>query len=732
MDPAPTGQVALPGAGRSAVERYFEISLYLLIVTGFTTLASTGKLDMLSVLVVTAALLFRGYLLLQGRTLVIPERWTSFSAVAYAVFYVLDFFLLSGSFLTATAHLVLFILVVKLFSVQRNRDVLWLCVLAFLSVLAAAVLTVDSAFLAAFSLFLLLAVATFVSMEMRRSAEAAAGRARESEHATRRLSWSLSTTAVALMVSIILGAAGIFFVLPRVSAGYLSAYAPRTQLVSGFSDDVRLGEIGEIQQSNQVIMHVEIEGDPQGSFDLKWRGVALSRFDGTRWLNPSQQLTVWMPSQGRFDLLRVPSNNRLARAAESGTVRPRNIRYRVTLEPVGTNVFFLAPVAQALFGNYREISVDAAGSVYNSDRYKLVSRYEAVSDVSQPQPEDLRQQPTDYPQGMAERYLQLPQVDPRVRALAGEITAGADNNYDRAVALEHYLRTRYGYTLQLLDEPEEDPLAHFLFERREGHCEYFASSMAVMLRELGVPSRIVNGFRTGEFNDVTGSYIIRARDAHSWVEAYFPSAGWVAFDPTPAALRPSGSTWARFLLYLDAAREFWREWVINYDFMHQNQLGSSMTVSSRHYALNLRSWIRQRYRALVRSARELQRQAQDSPEEWSLGGVAGLASLLLLLNSRRLWRAIRDQRTARRPERAPRAAASLWYERLTRWLARRGWRKLPAQTPEEFLATVGDPNLRRSLDSFTARYQAARFGGSAEDARSLPELYEEITSTSGR
>lgn len=261
MDPAPSGQVALPGAGRSAVERYFEISLYLLIVTGFTTLASTGKLDMLSVLVVTAALVFRGYLLLQRRTLVIPERWTSFSAVAYAVFYVLDFFLLSGSFLTATAHLVLFILVVKLFSVQRNRDVLWLCVLAFLSVLAAAVLTVDSAFLAAFSLFLLLAVATFVSMEMRRSAEAAAGRARESEHSTRRLSWSLSTTAVALMVSIILGAAGIFFVLPRVSAGYLSAYAPRTQLVSGFSDDVRLGEIGEIQQSNQVIMYVEIEGD---------------------------------------------------------------------------------------------------------------------------------------------------------------------------------------------------------------------------------------------------------------------------------------------------------------------------------------------------------------------------------------------------------------------------------------------------------------------------------------
>jgi len=91
----------------------------------------------------------------------------------------------------------------------------------------------------------------------------------------------------------------------------------------------------------------------------------------------------------------------------------------------------------------------------------------------------------------------------------------------------------YGYTLQLLSTPVADPLANFLFVRKQGHCEYFASSMAVMLRTLHIPARVVNGFRSDEFNDVTGNYVVRAKNAHSWVEAYFPGYGWTTFDPTP-------------------------------------------------------------------------------------------------------------------------------------------------------------------------------------------------------
>lgn len=717
---------AQPGSTRHTVDRYFDTSLYLMIVTAFATLASTGKLDLVWTLIVSFALAARGVLLWRGQEVTISERWTDYLTVFYVLFYLLDYFLLSGSFVTATVHLVLFITVVKIFAIHRARDIIWLCAMAFGAVLGSAVLTVDTVFLAAFSLFLLLSVTTFISWEMKRSAAAAQGCAREPHHGPRRMAWSLSTTAALLMVTIILGASAIFFMLPRVSAGYLSRFAPRSQFTSGFSDDVRLGEIGEIQQSTQVVMHIQVQGDTLGAYDLKWRGVVLEGFDGKRWFNPARRLPMMQNRFGSFDVGGFTRKLPEFHVPVTGGGAPQRIRYRVTLEPIGTNVFFLAPVVQMLYGNYREVTVDYSGSVFNNDRDRVVSRYEAVSDIARPSPDLLRTAVAGDPGAVPVSALRLPKVDPRIAELAKQVTQNATNDYDRAAAIESYLTTRFGYTLQLLDAPEADPLAHFLFVRKVGHCEYFSSAMAVMLRTQNIPARIVNGFRGGEFNDVTGSYIVRARDAHSWVEAWFPGHGWVAFDPTPASSDVQAGAWKRFLLYVDAASEFWREWVINYDFAHQNQLGRDMTVSSRRYALDLSDWFRQRYRMLVRAAKEAQNKAVESPIEWSLGAALGLASIVLLINVRRLWRAFRESRTARRPERAPRAAATIWYERLIRSLGRRGWHKRPSQTPEEFTVSIDDPALRSAVEQFTRRYQRARFGESAEDAGALPELFERI------
>ena len=100
----------------------------------------------------------------------------------------------------------------------------------------------------------------------------------------------------------------------------------------------------------------------------------------------------------------------------------------------------------------------------------------------------LRAASTDYPPAIRQVYLQLPRrLDPRIAALAQQVTSDAATPYDKAAAIELYLRTRFGYTLELSGAPTADPLAHFLFERRAGHCEYFAAAMTVMLRALGVP-----------------------------------------------------------------------------------------------------------------------------------------------------------------------------------------------------------------------------------------------------
>src|SRR5580698_476065 len=489
----PPSTTALP----NAIQRYFEIALYWLVLTGFATLASTGSLDLPTLVLAGGAILFRGYCLATRRTLLIPEHWTTVLTLAYVVFYLADYLVISRAFVSSAVHLVLFVLVVRLFSARRDRDQYFLAVISFLMVLAAAVLTVDSTFLLAFGAFMLSAVVTFILMEMRRASTAAAFQSASGDASlSGQMGASLLKLAPALVFFIALAAAAIFFVLPRVSSGYLSAYTPAGEIATGFSDRVQLGRIGEIQQSSSLVMHIQIDGDSHGAYDLKWRGVALSLFDGTTWSNSYEHRLVPRSPSGQFVL---------SSAAEKHP--GQFIHYRVLMEPIANNVFFLAPEALSLGGNYRLVARDEAGAVFDGDVDHPVSTYDAESNITQPGATELRAAGQDYPPAVLLNYLQLPRLDSRIAPLAAQITASESNKYDKAVTLERYLQTHFGYTLQLGRSAQRDPLAYFLFERKQGHCEYFASAMAVMLRTLKIPSRVVNGFRTGEFNDVTSQYL---------------------------------------------------------------------------------------------------------------------------------------------------------------------------------------------------------------------------------
>lgn len=715
--PRPDGFLPLP----VAIERYFQVSLYLLLLTGFGTLASTGTLDAPAVVLVGMALLVRGYLLAKRTEVQIPSRWVNWLTLAYVAFFAADYWMLSGSFLTATVHLVLFGMVIRLFSVQKDRDLYMLAVLSFLMVLAAAILTVDSVFLFAFAGFMLMAASTFVLMEMRRSSHAATIPARESKDpiAYRRMALFLAGLSPALVALILVGAFAIFFVLPRMSAGYLGSFANAGEMATGFSDRVQLGQIGQIQQSNSVVMHVQIDGDHHGAYDLKWRGVALGNFDGKAWSNRSDQFPVANIGQDRFVLSRPP-------AGPARQVQP--VHYRVLMEPIGTNVFFLAGHPHYLTGTYRNVAEDQADAVYDLDSRHPVSIYEVDADLAAPKLDDLRAASGTIPPFIKLNYLQLPHLDSRIPQLAQQITAGADNDYDRAAAIERYLISKFGYTLQLPRTSPEDPLADFLFVRKQGHCEYFASSMAIMLRTLQIPSRVVNGFRTTEFNDLTSNYVIRASSAHSWVEAYFPGNGWVTFDPTPGGGTLTNNTaWDRMLLYVDAMASFWREWVVNYDTSHQRTLGEDAVRGSRSFLDRVRMWSLLRYSRWLEQARNAQKKITQAPHRWIALGVLLGSLLVILANARTLLRWLRELRLKAHPEEAPALAAALWYQRLTRWLGKHGWKKTPMQTPKEFLTRIEDPVLRMRVENFTRAYEAARFGESADHARRLPELYEEVT-----
>lgn len=710
-----------------AIDHYFELALYLLVLTGFGTLAGSGGLDLPSVLLVGVALAIRGYLLAKKNPFAISERWITPLSLAYFAFFAVDYLVVSRGFLPATIHLALFGVVVRMFSLRRERDHVTLAILAFLMVLASAVLTVDSIFLLAFAIFMLMAVVTFVLMEMRRSGRDANIEARHSNdpHEHRHLAFALVRIAPALMISILICGAALFFVMPRISAGNLGGYSYGTDFSAGFSDHVQLGQIGQIQQSNAVVMHVKIEGDTTGRYDLHWRGVALANFDGHSWSSPQAQSLLQRQSDNSFA---VPTLDDPTRTPGASRSRPPNlIHYRVLMEPIGTNVFFLAPRARSVSGEYRALAADSGGSIYDFDPTRAISRYGATSDIATPSPAELRTASSAYPAWIRNTYLSLPPVDPRVRQLALQITASSRNDYDKAAATELYLKTHYGYTLTLPQTAQSDPVANFLFVRKKGHCEYFASSMAAMLRTLGIPTRVVNGFRSDEFNDLTGSYVVRAKDAHAWVETYFPGYGWQTFDPTPSGTStgtPQG--WGRLALYVDAMASFWREWIISYDSSHQYVLGQAAVNGSRGAWENARHWAKNHYSRMLKWARQTQGRVQHSPGRWAVLGLGIALSLVLLGNMGRVVRALYEKWLAAHPEHSPEQSAAMWYQRMARALARRGVKKSRAQTAQEFARQIDDARLRQPVARFTDVYESARFGNCAEDARRLADLYEEV------
>lgn len=728
----------------SALTRYFQVSLYFMLLVSVLTLISTGKLDPVSIVVPLAALMVKGYRWWRGFPAELSPRAATWLVAGYFAFFPVDLWWLSRllardaenpalySALLAAIHLMLFATIVRLFSAKTTRDYLFLALLAFGSMLAAAILTVDTMFLLFFLLFLALAISTFISLEMQRSADDSASALIETgTPAARRLNRALSITSGTVGVAALVLGAVIFFLIPRFTAGYLSGFNLQPSLISGFSDNVELGQIGEIKRSSSVVMRIEVQGDPKAAAAMHWRGIALTTFDGRRWFNDSHQ--PFAVSQG--------PDGWLSLARDVDPLSP-NARYRmplhytVLLEPMASDALFVAADPLRLRGQFVSdangggaalrrtyVVEDRTGSISNPFHNFENVQYEAVSAVPAVPMDLLRNAGADYADDIRAHYLQLPHLDPRIPALARQIAGRATNPYDQARAIESYLRNNYGYTLDLSTTPPSDPLANFLFQRRAGHCEYFATAMTVMMRTLGVPARYINGFLPGEFNSVGGDYIIRASDAHSWVEVYFPGYGWLTFDPTPTSDEKPPGLFARAGFYLDWFELQWNEWIINYDFFHQYTLAQTLQRTSRDWTARWRHiFDNTRNTAADRVRAGLDRLA--ATPLWlvvtlALLAIAGLCARSRTLRERLLlaWRV-----NARAGHPVPPHAAALFYRRMLLLLERRGWRKADAQTPLEFAASLPQDGASAPVAQLTELYQASRFGGQRADAKTFAAL----------
>lgn len=736
--------LATPRVPALPAERFFRTSLSLLILTSILTLVSTGKLDVFTVAVAPLAALYKGYRWWHGRPAELSPRTATWCVLAYLAFFPLDSLFLSRFFagnssnpplfaaLLAAVHFLLFVMLVRFYSAVSDRDANFLAMLSFAGILAAAILTVDTTFLVFFFIFLLFGVATFAGMELRRGAVGAAAPPPNAQPARdRKLTRALSLAALSVALGAIVLGSGLFFFFPRFNAGYLGRASFSPSLMTGFSENVELGQIGEIKKSSAVVMRVQT-GKPVGYDRLRWRGIALTTFDGKRWTSPERGAQTLSPSQDGWIYTADP--------AQKMEPPGPGILYTVFLEPLATDAIFVPGKVISLRGNFTGeggnsfsamrrsyIFRDSTGTLLNPFHNYGAIRYAGFSRLPPLNATKLRAASTDYSPEITETYLQLPALDPRVPELARQITENAKTPFDKVLLIESYLRDRFSYTLNLTGKPGDDPLAHFLFETRSGHCEYFASAMTIMLRTVGIPAREVNGFLPGEYNDLGGDYIVRASDAHSWVEVYFPGNEWQVFDPTPAAPENSGNFFTRLGHYADWLELTWNEWVIGYDFAHQLVLAQNLQRTSKSWSETARKWFQQKQRASKRWMKSWQFQH----------GAAGFLlpiSLVLFLVALRfnliteLFRRVRlflQLRGTRSAHSNPQLASRLYTE-LLRTLAHRGLMRLESQTPFEFAAAVHSPNLAPPVREFTQIYAQARFGGAPCNTTRLRQLLDQI------
>jgi hypothetical protein len=763
------------------MESYFRTTSYALVITAFLAIALTGTLDGVSVVLYSLAVVVCFYRDARGVKRLRMREWMwRLLSIAYVPFVFVDAAFITNRVL-ALVHMTLFVSAAKLFQNKRDRDWVFLYVIAFFQMLLAAGLTFNATFVASLALFLFFFISTLAAFEIRRARrevnpleEETIASLKQPQRIKYRINEAPARPRKSSRVRYLFGASfaqivivatltlPFFFLIPRFGGGGLAQGFGEGDKVTGFSDRVELGAVASIKKNPRVVMRVRLDHRPPRY--LRWRGVALETYDGRAWTlfsDPEHPQRRGPTEQGRISDQGPVADSRFIRdhVLDSKRVDPKfeaslratgsTIQQMIVLEPLSTDTLFAAQKAYRFRGPLGTIFKDKLTDALSAMGLKGRTSYVVSSDVSVPSEQDLR---LDTPASSREEIKRVclqgvHKLDPRISQLAHEITRNAPTPFDKARAIENYLKTEFHYTLDL-QPTDGDPLAEFLFKTREGHCEYFATAMVLMLRTLEIPARIVNGFQMGEYNELNDMYTVRESDAHSWVEAYFPHTdSWIEFDPTPSAGindYSQGGLWAQLRKYADAMEVFWLDYIVTLDSDEQ----ASIMVDLQHrllivkdrllgYYLGAKLWIRSLLKRMIVERRWTATELLELVAAFALM-VSSLTALYVLLSYRKRrgrsptgygpwWHRLFILPTWRRRVRRRdyRQSAVLFYEQMLAIALRAGLIKQPYETPVEFAIASGLSPIRE----ITTLYNRVRFGGGQLDegeTRRVTDLLAEL------
>lgn len=491
------------------------------------------------------ALYLTGVVVFLRRASLDPPRWLplwgmNLLGIAYVPFFLFDLMVLSGGRLVQpVVHLCLFAVLVKLFAIVRERDK-WQASMGifflFLAAMGTSVHPTIVLYLIGFLTLVLLLLTRFAFLHV------LSGFGRD-DPALARIPLR-GFLAFATLGTVVL-AVPLFLFLPRVRAPFIVGRGAGTGASiesGGFSDEVTLDSIGRIRESREVALRLlEESGAGAPDDEMRFKAATYEVYQGRSWSRSGQ----------RPELRRQPGGQGVRFVLAPGE-KPVHWA-RIWLQPLRSPSVPLPVETVVVEPRSPALKVDRGGAVSFPFSPLEVSEYRV----------GLAAGPVltgSVPEGLEDGSLDLAGVSPRIAALARE-AMGAGSPAERARRLEGYLMTNFGYTLDFVGRSADNPIEDFLFRYKSGQCEYFASSMVLMLRSQGIPARLVTGFLGGEYNPFEGYYIVRDSNAHAWVEAYLPGEGWRIFDPTPPAGRPSDTGEGMFGL----ARQAWDFVVFRWD-----------------------------------------------------------------------------------------------------------------------------------------------------------------------
>jgi transglutaminase-like putative cysteine protease len=381
-----------------------------------------------------------------------------------------------------------------------------------------------------------------------------------------------------LSIPVFLFTAVLFLLFPRVGLSLLLLNHSRSARMIGFSTRVDLGGVGKLRSDPTIAMRVHLNEPPTtpaSRLALYLRGTSFDHYDGSSWTRTRTTPSPAPHQEGSYVWI-TPSARSSVEAMS------------IDLEPITPPIIFLPSDAVGIRLNEPGDMFSGRGPkvmVAADDEYKYERADERGLQYSVYRG---RARPEALSLSDRGRYLEVPPViSGPITDLAKRWAGPLATDWEEANAIEERLRTDYRYDLDSPSGAAPQPLLHFLFESKAGHCEFYSTAMAMLLRTLGVPTRNVTGFIGGTYNRFGEFYAVRQGDAHSWVEVYLEGRGWTRFDPTPPSSSAPRSDVTGMVAFVrdvvEAAAQRWSRHVIGYDLDQQIELFRSVKQRYRDY-----------------------------------------------------------------------------------------------------------------------------------------------------